>query len=130
MVRHGGVDLPSQFDEASAEVVLLGLPGQVKRINRNAVSTQAGSGVEGMKAERLGRSRCDDFPNIQIHAQAEHLKLVDQRDVDAAVNILQQLGHLGRGGGGYGNRAMEDGTVQSASQLRGLGIQSAYDLGN
>ncbi len=94
------------------------------------MTTQAGSGIEGMKAERLGGSGFDDFPNIQIHAQAEHLKLVDQSDVDAAVNILQQLGHLGRGGRGDGNGAMEDRTVESASQLRGLRIQSANDLGN
>jgi hypothetical protein len=41
-------------------------------------------------------------------SQAEQLQFVDQRDVDAAVDILQQLGHLGHSRRGDGNRAMEN----------------------
>ena len=64
------------------------------------------------------------------HAQAEHLQFVDQRDVDAAVDILEQLGHLRGGGRGDGNGAAEDGAVQGASHFGGLRVHSANHLGN
>ena len=43
--------------------------------------------------------------------QAEQLELVDQRDVDAAIDVLEQLGHLGDASGGDGDSAMEDAFV-------------------
>src|SRR5581483_1647844 len=95
VIRHGHVDFAGELDEAGAEVKLLGLPGEVERINWDAVSAQARSGVEGVKTERLGGCGLDDFPDVQPHAQAEHLQFVHQGDVDAAINILQQLGHFG-----------------------------------
>ena len=54
VIRHVGIDLSRQFNEAGAEVPFLGLPGQIERIDGDAVSAQAGSGIEGMKAKRLG----------------------------------------------------------------------------
>src|SRR5271155_4426692 len=89
------------------------------------MSSQARSRIKRMKAERFGGSGGNDFPDVQIHAQAQQLQLVDQRDVDAAVDVFEELGHLGRGGRGDGNGAMEDGSVESAGQLRSLWIQSA-----
>ena len=71
-----------------------------------------GPGIKRMKAERLGGGGFDDFPDVQSHAQAKQFQFVDQRDVDAAIDILQQLGHLGCGRRGDGNGALEDGSVQ------------------
>ena len=64
------------------------------------------------------------------HAQAEHLQFVDQRDVDAAIDIFQQLGHLGGGGRGDGNGALEDGSVEGAGQFRSLRVDSAHNFGD
>ena len=48
-VRHLAVDVAGQFDEPRLDAELLGLPGQIERIDRNAVPAQAGAGVKGMK---------------------------------------------------------------------------------
>src|SRR5574337_2203720 len=51
VVRHGGVDLAGEFNEAGGKVVLLRLPRKIKWINRNAVSTEPRAWIEGRKAE-------------------------------------------------------------------------------
>ncbi len=83
-----------------------------------------------MEAERLGGGGVDDLPDVEVHAQAEHLEFVDQRDVDAAIDILEQLGHLRGGGRGDGNGAAEDGAVERGGDFAGLGIESANHLRN
>src|SRR5215471_7937499 len=95
VVGHGLVYFAGELDELGAEIKFLGLPGKIKGIDRDAVAAQSGTGVEGMKAKGLGRSRIDDLPDVQAHAQTQQLQLVDQSNVDAAVNVLEQLGHLG-----------------------------------
>ena len=94
-VGHVGVDFAGQLDEAGAEVELLGLPGEIEGVDGDAVAAEAGAGIEGLEAEGLGFGRVDDFVDVDAHAHAELLELVDQRDVDAAVDVLKQLGHLG-----------------------------------
>ncbi len=124
------VDFAGQLDEAGAEVELLGLPGEIKGIDGDAVAAQAGAGIEGLEAEGLGLGRVDDFVDVDAHAHAELLELVDQRDVDAAVDVFQQLGHLGDRGAADRNHAAEDGAVESRGQFGGSRAAAADDLGN
>ena len=41
VVRHAGVDVAGQLDEARIEAALLRLPRQVERIDRDAVAAEA-----------------------------------------------------------------------------------------
>src|SRR5207253_1274411 len=91
---HGGVDLAGQLDEARVDPVAAGGPGEVEGVNGDAVSAQAGAGVEGLEAERLGPRRLDHLPHVDAHAFKDHLQLVDQGDVDGAVGVLQDLARL------------------------------------
>ena len=59
---HGRVDLAGQLDESRALSILPRLPGQVKRIDGNAVSTQARTGIECHVAEWLGLGGVNDLP--------------------------------------------------------------------
>ena len=111
MIWHRDVDFASQFDETRAEIPFLGLPRQVKGIDRDAVSAQAGSGIEGLETERLGGCCVYHFPDIQAHAQAQQLQFIYQGDIHASVNILQQLGHLRCCRRGDAHGAAEDRTI-------------------
>ena len=82
------------------------------------MSAKAGAGIKRMEAKGLGRGSVDDLPDIEVHAQAEHLEFVDERDVDAAVDVFQQLGHLSRRGRGDGNGAAEDRAVKARRRFR------------
>src|SRR5690606_24553643 len=53
VVRHGGVDLAGKLDEACDDVVLARLPGEIERIDRNAVAAETGARIERHIAERL-----------------------------------------------------------------------------
>ena len=129
-VGHGGVDFAGQLDEAGAEVELLGLPGEIKGIDGDAVAAQPGAGIEGLEAEGLGFGRVDDLVDVDAHPHAELLQLVDQRDIDAAVDVFQQLGHLRHRGAADRHHAAEDGAVHGRGQLGGRRAAAAHDLGN
>src|SRR5271165_2831257 len=129
MVRHGGIDLARQFDEARMEVELLRLPREIKGIDWNAVPAEPGSRIERVKAKGFGLGRFDHFPDIDAHAQAELFQLVHQRDVDAAIDVLQKFGHLRRSRSRDGNGTVEDGAIELAAEFAGTWIESADDLG-
>ena len=108
----------------------LGLPRKIKGVDGNAVAAQAGAGIKGLEAEGLGLGGVDDFVNVDAHAHAELLQLVDQRDVDAAVDVLEQLGHLRDGRAADRNDAAEDGAVEARGKLGSSRAAAANDLGN
>ena len=94
-VGHLLVDLAGELDELGREVVLAGLPGQVERVDRQAVAAHSGAWLEAHEAVGLGRGRVDDLPDVDAHAVGEHRHLVHERDVDRAEDVLEQLGELG-----------------------------------
>ena len=55
-----------------------------------------GPGLERLEAERLRRGGLDHLPDVDPHPVAELRELVDERDVDRAVDVLEQLRQLGR----------------------------------
>ena len=59
-----------------------------------------GPGLEAHEPERLRRGRVDHLPDVDLHPVAELRELVDERDVDRAEDVLEQLRQLGRLGRG------------------------------
>jgi len=66
-----------------------GLPGKIVRVDWNAVAAKARAWIERHVAKGLGRSGVDHFPNVDVHAQAELLELIDERNVHATENVLK-----------------------------------------
>src|SRR2546421_4426383 len=62
IVWHAAVDLRSQFDKASCVIERFELPGEIVRIDRNAVSSQARTRREGHEAEGLCRRGLNNLP--------------------------------------------------------------------
>src|ERR1700722_17426704 len=83
-----------------------------------------------MKAERLGGSCADHFPDVDSHAQTQQLEFVDQCDVHAAVDVFKQLGHLRDGRRRNRNCAIKNGSVERAGKFGSSRIQSADHFGN
>ena len=73
-----------------------------------------GAGLERLEAERLRRGGLDDLPDVDPHPVAELRELVDERDVDRAVDVLEQLRQLGR----LGRRDLVDGVDRRAVDAR------------
>src|SRR5437868_10898803 len=119
MIRHARVYLAGEFDEAGVEVEFLCLPRKVKRINRNAVSAQSRAGIKRLKSEGLGGCGADHLENIYPHSQAKQLQFIDQGDVYATINILQQFGHFRSSWRRNRHYAIKNGVVQSTGVLRG-----------
>src|SRR5450759_5697218 len=95
VARHGIVDLARRLDKLQVDIVLLGFPRQVERIDGDAVSADARSRVERHEAIWLSLGSFDDLPDIHVHLFAQDRKLVDERDVDEPEGVLKQFGHLG-----------------------------------
>src|SRR6185503_14453776 len=86
VLRHGGIDFASEFNETSVLTILTRLPSQVKRINRNAVTAQTRAGIKWHETKRLGLCSIYDFPNVNTHGRVNDLEFVDERDVHTAKN--------------------------------------------
>ena len=127
---HRGVDLAGQLDEPGGQPVLAGDPGQVERVDRDAVATQPGAGIEGLEAERLGPGRLDHLPDVDPHAGVDHLQLVDQGDVDGAIGVLEDLAGLGDLGAGDGDDPDDHLAVQRRGELEAGRVEAADDLGD
>ena len=115
MARHRHVDVAGELDEPVHEPELARSPGEIVRIDRNAVTAHSRTGPEGHEPEGLGGSRINDFPDVEAHPLAQHGQLVDQGDVHVAEDVLQQLGHLGR----VWRRQFNHGAVDVAEQSCG-----------
>ena len=96
VIRHVTVDVVRQLDEAEALAERpFHPPGEVGRVDRQAVAADPGPGRERHVAERLGGRRLDRFPDVDAEVVREHGQLVHERDVDVPEGVLHQLGQLG-----------------------------------
>ena len=130
MVRHGGIHFAGQLDEARGEIIFARFPRKIIGVHRDAVAAEARAGIKGHEAEGLGRGAVDNFPDIQIHAQAKLLQLVHQRDVHAAKYIFEQLHHLRRARGADRNHLRNDLRVESRGGAAARRIRSANHFRN
>ena len=127
-VGHRAVDLAGQLDEARVQAVLARLPGQVERIDRDAVPAEAGTRIVGHEAERLGGGRADDLVDVDAHPVGDDLHLVDEADVDRAVDVLQQLGQLGGLGRAHRHDRVDHLAVERDADLEAGRRDAAADL--
>src|SRR5205814_6256890 len=82
--RHLQIGLRGGLDELGVEVEFARLPRKVVRVDRYAMPTDSGTGVERHEAVGLRRGGVDHFPDIDVHALAQHRQLVDESDVHGA----------------------------------------------
>ena len=95
VVRHMRVDFPGKFDEASLLAPLTCQPGQVKRVNRDTVSTQPRSRIKRLESERFRFGGVNHFPDVNPHLVVQHFQFIHHRDVDSAVGVFQDLRRFG-----------------------------------
>ena len=94
------------------------------------MAAEAGAGIKRHEAEGLGRGAVDDFPDVEIHAQAELLQLVHQRDVHAAEDVFEQLDHFGGARGADGNDVSRRSARRGPRRASAGRIDAANDFGN
>src|SRR3546814_3072876 len=70
------------------------LPRQIERIDRNAVAADARTRIISGEAERLRLRRIDDLEDVEPHPLRDDLHLVDQPNIDGAVDVFEQLDHF------------------------------------
>ena len=110
--------------------VFAGFPRQVERIDGDAMSAEAGTGIEWHEAEGLRLGGVDDFPDVDAHRGINDLQLIDQGDVHAAEDIFEQLRRLGGTAGGNGNHGLDGPPVEGLRAFEAGGRQAADDLRN
>ena len=125
-VRHLAVDVSGQLDKTRLDAGLLGFPGEIKRIDRNAVAAQARARIERHESERLGGRGVDHFPDVDAHAIAHQRHFVDQADIDHAEGVFEQLHHLGHAGGADRHHLFKSLRIEQRAQLGACGRNAAH----
>src|SRR5437667_9635495 len=93
---HTRVNLAGQLDEELVLPELTRFTREIKRIDRNAMPAKPGAGIKRHESERFCLGSVNDLPNIDSHRVVHDLQLINERDVHAAKDVLEQLGRLGR----------------------------------
>src|SRR5438477_4761272 len=96
MLWHTRIDLAGQLDEARVLTKFTRFPSEIKRIDRNAMPAKPGAGIKRHESERFCLGGVNDLPNIDSHRVVNDFQLINERDVHASKNVLQQFGSLGR----------------------------------
>ena len=68
--------------------------------------------------------------DVDPHAVGDDLHFVDQSDVHRAVDVLQQLGHLGRARRAHRHHALDRLRIQGDAGLQARGGHAAHQLGD
>ena len=89
-----------------------------------------GTRIERREAKRLGFRSFDHFPNIDTHRVIDHLKLVNECDIDCAKNVLGEFHCLSSFSRRNSDNAVHNRTIKRTNQFSRVYIISAYDFGN
>jgi CheY-like chemotaxis protein len=93
-----------ELDEAEApRKRAADVPGEVARVDRQAVASHARPWVEAHEPEGLGRCSVERRPNVHAEVCREDRELIDEGDVDVAESVLDELGELGLSGARHGH---------------------------
>src|SRR5450759_5882794 len=104
-------------------------PGQVRRVDRQAVATDSWPRREPHVSERLGRGRVDGRPDVYAEVMRVHRKLVHEGNVYVPEGVLQQLRELGFLAGGRSDSHLDKGGVEALHRLQRGGVDAGHDLG-
>ncbi len=110
--------------------MLVRLPRQVERVDRDAVTSEARARIEWHETERLGLGRVDDFPDVDLHGPVDELQLVGEGDVDGPEHVLGDLDRLGHIHARHRDRLLDDRAVQRLHQLQRVLAVARDDLGD
>jgi hypothetical protein len=107
-----------------------GFPCQIKWVDGNAVAAEAGTGVEGGKAEGFGGCGAYDLPDVDTHLIGCDFEFVDQADVDCAIYVFEKFGQFRNLSGGHGYNCFEGSAVEGDSGFEAGGCVTADDFGD
>ncbi len=110
-------------------VVRAGFPREVVRVDGDAVSSDAGAGVERDEPEGFGRGSRDDVPDVDTQLVANDGHFVRERAVDDPEGVFEDFRHfrLPRAFDDVDGR-IEHGFIQFARDSRTLRRASADDF--
>src|SRR6266851_1942710 len=104
--------------------------GDSRRSSTSFLYATPSTRIKRHETEGFGRRGVDHFPDVDVHSKAELFEFVDQRDVHAAENIFEQLGHFRRARRAYRNDAGNNLCVQRLRGASARRIQSANNFWN
>ncbi len=124
------VDLVRELHEPEPVAELtFDAPREVRRIDRQAMPTDAGPGREPHEPVGLGGGRVDGRPDVDAELAGEHRELVDERDVDVAERVLEQLGEFGLRGGRDRNDLVDETSVELLDRDERVGADAGDHFG-
>lgn len=130
VLGHLAVDRVCEVDEPRVDVVLVGLPGEIERVDWDAVAAQARARVERHETEGFRLGGLDGVPDVDIELVGDLCEFVDEADVDRAERVFEELNEFCFGRGVDADDLVEDGRVESFRAVATLGGDAAEDFRN
>src|SRR5262249_17393368 len=123
LIRHAFVDAACCLDQFGDERIYI---GEKVRIDRNAVSADAGAGRENVDA-RMRICEANRFPYVDAEFFREDCEFVCKRNIDVAKRVLDDFHELGDRGCRARNRSLAERRVEIAYDNGVFGTPAADD---
>src|SRR3989338_3741708 len=99
-------------------------------INRNTVTTESWSGIEGHKTKRLCGGRLYNFPRINSQMSTDNRSFIGQSYINGSKGIFKQFDHFSSPSGTHGNNIFNKRLIKQLSHLSAIrGDASNYFWG-
>src|SRR6056297_3121714 len=88
---HIGIDLTRQLNKSGRLLHFTCFPGEIKRIDWDAVPTESRSGSKFHKSEWFGACRIQYLVDIDSHGGINNFKLINHSNIHRAKNVFRKL---------------------------------------
>src|SRR5262245_45825680 len=92
------------------------------------MAAESRAGEKWLEAKWLRPSCLDHFPNVDSHRVENDFQFIDQRDVDGAIRVFQDLARLGDAGIADGHHFFDDSGVEIHGQIATGFVNAADDF--
>src|SRR5947207_11055517 len=127
---HCCVNLARQFNKARVFTIFTRFPTEVEWIHWDTVTAPSRTRIERHEPKGLRLCRFDNFPDVNSHSGVNEFELVNQCNIDAAENILQQLRSFGDATRRDRYKRVDRLTISRHGTIEAGWRVSSYNLGN
>src|SRR4026208_18161 len=127
---HSCVNLACQFDKARVFTIFTCFPREVEWVDGDTVTAPSRTRIERHEPKWLRLGRFDYLPNVDSHGAVNELQFIDQCDIYAPENVLQELGRLSDATGRYRHECIDRFAIKRHGAIEAGGSVTTDDFRN
>ena len=88
VMGHAHVDMSCRMNHREIEIVFFGNMLEIEGVQRDAVTTDTGTGIESLETKWFGFGCFYYLPYINVHFARQECQLIDKADIDKTIGVF------------------------------------------